>query len=88
MNTPHRVTPAEFYDLVKEHVAAHYLAAESQVFTCKRCGSTIKCVTAFMSIHDAIWGDSCAGAGKVKRFAIPFCPKCEPPPAESGCLHV
>ena len=84
MQTPQKVTLKGFQEIVD---AFFSLECEPLAWKCKKCGSTIWQATAFMSLHDAVWADSCAGSGEVKMVAIPYCPKCEVKPAESGCLH-
>jgi hypothetical protein len=54
---------------------------------CRKCGGNVEIVVAYMSLHDLRFGLACAGAGKVVRLAIPFCPRCEAQPAEQGCIH-
>jgi hypothetical protein len=46
----------------------------------------VELVGVFFSIHDARFSQ-CAGAGKVLRLAVPYCPKCESRPEETSCIH-
>jgi hypothetical protein len=41
------------------------------------------------SIHDARFGDHCAGTGRVIFLTLPFCPICEPGAAlQPCCIHI
>ena len=53
---------------------------------CKKTGRPTEIIPAYLSIHDERFTD-CVGWGRVLRLAVPFCPDCEPRPADSGCLH-
>jgi hypothetical protein len=53
-----------------------------------RCGRPLRFKTAHVSIHDARFGDACAGAGKVHVIQVPYCESCEAEPEASGCVHV
>jgi hypothetical protein len=55
---------------------------------CKKCGTEIATIIAFMAVHDERLADSCAGPGRVWQLPIPYCPRCEEKPANHGCIHV
>lgn len=60
----------------------------NQGFKHKKCGEPIKQVTLYVSIHDQMFGDSCAGDGQCKQFPLPYCPKCEGEPKNTvTCAH-
>ena len=86
METPQQCSEQELYRLGQEFLQTKCVRQVS--YTCKTCGSEIRHVTAFMSMHDSRFGDSCAGGGEVQRRPIPYCPHCEPKPVESGCIHI
>lgn len=46
-------------------------------FYCKNCGTQIKQVTCFVSIHLKAFEPKCAGDGRVCKINYPFCPKCD-----------
>jgi hypothetical protein len=54
---------------------------------CKTCNKPAKMVRAYAPVHDPRFGDACVASWKVLRPAIPFCPRCEVRPEESGCFH-
>jgi hypothetical protein len=89
MECPERVTEEEFNFMIEEEFKTYKPVGDK--WACPNCGSIIQQKTAFVSIHDAGFGD-CAGRGEVKRVAIPYCPTCEPEIAEKrelyGCVHV
>jgi hypothetical protein len=86
MKTPVRVSGEQF---TTERVAwiAENCVTDGELQRCRKCKTPVEIVAAFISIHDARFEDTCAGAGIVVRLAIPYCPKCEPRPAQSGCFH-
>src|SRR6185312_12654320 len=55
---------------------------------CKKCGSEVATVVAFMDVHDERLCDSCAGPDRVWKLPVPYCPRCEEKPATRGCIHV
>jgi hypothetical protein len=87
MDTPEKISPMLFERRLRTHIAAHYNTAGRQGWQCKKCGGTIIRLTAALSLHDARFSNLCAGAGEVRLIPIPYCPKCDPVPKASGCLH-
>ena len=59
---------------------------EDDGLVCGTCGSEIQGMPASISVHDSPVG-GCAGFGEVKVVQIPYCPKCEDEPRQSGCVH-
>jgi len=56
---------------------------------CQKCGSLIKQVTCYVSIHLKLFEPTCAGTGKVRKINYPFCPKCEGDiEYVTACYHV
>jgi len=102
MQAPKQVAPKELAKQVEKWLEDHTIEVRGDSNkpgynddhrVCSECDSTIKVYTAWMSIHDSIFGDSCAGMGEVKRIALPYCPKCEPDiekaeDIQRGCIHI
>jgi hypothetical protein len=92
MRAPKRITQWQFGRIVFEWLKAHtreiVQGDNDYRYECLNCGSRIMSHTVFFSIHDAAFHDLCAGPGDVVRLGIPYCPKCEPKPDESGCIHI
>jgi hypothetical protein len=86
MQTPVRVSLLEFALKRNEWVKAHCLTDGDRQL-CVNCKTPIEIISAYISIHDARFGNHCAGPGAVIRLVVPFCPKCEAKPQERGCLH-
>jgi hypothetical protein len=85
MQTPRRLSLKEFADLRTAWIAEHcYTDGEYQ--KCKSCHGLMEIAAAYMSIHDPRF-PGCVGSGKVMCLAIPFCPKCEQRPQQTGCIH-
>ena len=56
---------------------------------CRQCGSLIKQVTCYVSIHSTLFEPTCAGTGKVRKINYPFCPECEGDIEHvTACYHV
>ncbi len=55
-----------------------------RVAHCYGCGEQIPHKLQRLSIHYAEFGDACAGGGEVITKCIPYCPKCQSEPADSG----
>jgi hypothetical protein len=49
---------------------------------CTTCGSDIMCTTVAHTIRDGVFAFS--GSGSVHNESVPYCPKCEKPPAFHG----
>jgi hypothetical protein len=88
MNTPKRISLEQFMQERAEWGAEHCVEREDGVEVCAECGAPIEEAQPYISLHDARFGEACAGCGQVLRLAIPYCPSCEEIPAASGCLHV
>jgi hypothetical protein len=85
MRTPERITADEFVrNFVKFGTEQ---VAESGAIRCRTCKTPIELAGAYLTIHAAEFS-SCVGSGTVLRVLIPYCPKCEPAPNTTGCVHV
>ena len=61
-----------------------YFLLPSQTYACWRCGADILVKHQKMSIHFAEM--PLCGSGRVRWQEKPFCPNCEPEPADSGFI--
>jgi hypothetical protein len=89
MRTPTRITWNQFQASVRsfyDDCCRQSNASERPV--CKKCGSEIEAVVAFMAVHDERLRDSCAGPGRIWQLPIPYCSRCEDKPSDRGCIHV
>ncbi len=86
MKTPSMVSPAEAKRLCDEFMENMCGHTSDGVAVCRECHSNIEMQSVNFSIHYEEFG--CGGAGEVMQRGIPFCPKCEETPKDSGCLHV
>jgi len=58
-------------------------------YYCPKCGSEIKQVTCYVSIHSKLFEPNCAGEGKVDKINYPVCPKCDGDiEYMTACYHV
>lgn len=65
-----------------------YKVAE-EGYRCPTCDAIIMQTTLYVSLHDILFGDSCAGWGEVKAVNFPYCPICDGvPEIVRGCIHV
>src|SRR6516225_3071000 len=92
MQTPRKISIGDFLVMrskwLEEHcVSDDVVDGRSVPLRCKTCGEPPKTVCAYVSVHDPQFGDECVGSGKVLRPRIPYCPRCEVRPEESGCFH-
>lgn len=86
---PARLSPVDFEAVIQKHISDNYQKGDGGGYNCHHCGSKIQQITGSASIHEAVFGDPCAGFGEVYRFPLPFCPKCEGKPTQTGtCIHV
>lgn len=51
-------------------------------YHCRDCGSQILAVIQRRPVWE--FPSACAGFGNVAKVEVPYCPKCEPRPSESG----
>ena len=66
----------------KDGAKVFYRQMPNQGFVCSACGSEIQTTTVYHPIHDGPFPLS--GSGRVQRQIVPYCPKCETKPSESG----
>jgi hypothetical protein len=78
MRAPTRTPLIEF---VKEY------SRNILIGVCPACGTRLRFARCFVSIHATEFGDTCAGEGRCIPVEIPYCAKCEQPPATTGCAH-
>ena len=87
MQTPEKVTLEGFLEARVAFMRGVEARPDPRLtFRCRKCGATIKTVSAQISVHEARFG-GCAGWGEVINAAIPYCPSCEELPAATGCVH-
>ena len=84
VRTPHRITAAEFSDLLK-HFLDTCCVLCGNTLCCAVCGTPIEHVRAALSVHNSASG-SCQGP-RIWTTAVPYCPRCEEEPERGGCLH-
>jgi hypothetical protein len=87
MKTPQRSTIEEFSDEAKRWAFTEAKSREDGIAICAKCESVLELKEAHVSIH-FIELSECTGAGRVSKFFIPYCPRCEPVPDTYGCLHI
>jgi hypothetical protein len=85
MQTPHKLSIKEFANQRQQWIKDHCVT-DGEYQRCRTCNTKVEIVGVYFSIHDARL-DICAGAGKVMRLAVPFCPRCESQPEDHSCLH-
>ncbi len=87
MQTPSKLTLEGFYRGRAEFLKTSTIKnkANGRVL-CVKCGARIKVQPAQIEIHEA-WHGLCKGNGEVFEAGVPYCPGCEEPPAETGCVH-
>jgi hypothetical protein len=86
MNAPKQVDLLTFNLMVTSYYN-NRVEQRGEGHFCKVCGEEIKYVRGYISLHD-IRFNSCAGWGEVANVNLPYCPKCESVPEQSGCVHV
>jgi hypothetical protein len=85
MQTPRKISLKAFAERRDAWIAEHCVT-DGEFQNCRTCGGRVEILGAYMSLHDPRF-PGCVGRGKVLRLVVPFCPKCEPRPDESGCIH-
>ena len=88
MQTPQRMTLAEFRDAMKLFLSTQCLEREKRLL-CADCEAPIEHCQTCVSIHDVAFGDKCV-ASKPRHWTllVPYCPRCESKPIAQGCLHL
>ena len=82
-----RLTLQGFNAEITNYFAEHCEKTESG-YKCKKCEAVIQQTTLWVSIHTTLF-EECAGYGEVKRFPLPYCPRCEGEPKKiSTCVHL
>lgn len=85
MRTPERISADQFVrDFVKFSGEQVF---EDGSIRCRTCKTPGEVAGVYLTIHTAEFA-TCAGPGSVLRVLIPYCPKCEPAPNATGCVHV
>lgn len=85
MNAPQKVSPPMLLATIDRYLIEE---TEDHGKTCVHCGGEIEMVIGWFSVHEAAFGDRCAGSGVVLHLPLPHCPECEPRPNDRGCVHV
>lgn len=85
MQTPRKLSIKEFGDQREQWIADHCVA-DGVYRRCRNCNTKVENIGVYFSIHYARL-DICAGAGRILRLAVPFCPRCESRPEDCSCLH-
>lgn len=86
MQTPNKISGQEFLNQKDAYYTESCIKGK-EGYLCRACDTSIHYVAACVSLHNSPFQDICAGWGEVFYATIPYCPKCEEPPADSGCLH-
>ena len=88
MQTPQRMTLAEFREAMKLFLSARCLE-RNRVLFCADCESPISHCRTCLSIHDEAVGNRCVGSETRQwNVLLPYCPRCEQRPLAQGCLHL
>jgi hypothetical protein len=88
METPSKITASEWERRKAEYLAEEAYIREDGEGWKHRCGAPLLGFNTRVSEHDVRFGDVCCGMGDTVQIEVPYCPSCEPHPAESGCIHV
>ncbi len=82
-------SPKELQDEIDGWLSGHCERVSDDKYRCRKTGADIMQTTLLVSVHLAEFGDQHAGMGKVVRMPLPYCPACEPEPADPRtCVHV
>ena len=87
MKTPLRITASEFIKEKARFTTEDTRHSEYGVQVCKKCGSFIHYVLAYLEIH-SITSECNINSGETIAEEIGYCPECEEVPQEKGCVHV
>jgi hypothetical protein len=88
MQTPHRMTLAEFREAMKQFLSVCCLQRD-RTLVCPECESRIAYRRTSVSIHDSSFGDRCVSSNWwTWSLCLPYCPRCEERPDAHGCLHL
>jgi len=87
MQTPVRVTHAEYIQARADFLRAKCIAWPGRRgLSCAECDREIYMAAATIEVHEANMAN-CYPTGATFDAAVPWCPHCEPEPAERGCVH-
>jgi len=87
MQTPVRVTLDEYVKARGEFLNNKCVAwPGTGGLACAACGREIYVAEATIELHDPTLAN-CYATGTDFEAALPWCPHCEPKPAERGCVH-
>jgi len=82
------LTPEEFQEAIRSHQEKYY-TYDGANWRCNECNSVIAQTTCWVSMHAKEFGDQHAGDGEIRRFPLPFCPRCEGEPRKKDtCVHI
>jgi len=85
---PGKMTQKEFNRFMRQEIESRYEKRENGWF-CKKCGAKVQQTACYVSVHEEVFGDTCAGSGKVQKLPLPYCPECEGEPQNTTtCVHV
>ena len=88
MQTPHRVTLAEFREAIRQFLSLRCVQCD-RMLRCSDCQAPIEYYRALLFIHDEAFSGSCVALQDQQwHFAVPYCPRCELKPDARGCVHL
>lgn len=88
MQTPHRMTLAEFRESIRQFLNLHCVQCDRKL-VCSECDAPIEYFATLLSIHDMEFTDACVTLDdQTWHFAVPYCPRCEVRPNAQGCVHL
>ena len=88
METPNKITVEEWQRQKQDYLAEQaYKDATSGEWK-HSCGAPLMALNTRVSEHDQRFSGQCSGYGETVKVEVPYCPTCEPYPAEGGCIHV
>lgn len=88
METPNKITVEEWERQKQDYLAEQAYKDATTGEWKHRCGRPLSALITRVSQHDQRFGDTCAGTGETYCVEVPYCPTCEPHPADGGCIHV
>jgi len=95
LEIPERVLAHDFNKLIHDFLSsftverhAPGLGVDEKQLFCNRCQAPLHALNTRVSLHDARFGDDCAGDGETIAVSLPYCKNCDELPTIGGCIHV
>jgi len=88
MQTPDRMTWAEFREAIQQFLNLHCIQCDKRL-VCAECDAPIEYLGTLLSIHYIEFTGECAILNdQTWHFSVPYCPHCEGKPNAQGCVHL